>query len=1092
MAPRYACQPGRRNIGVNEHCIPCLTQRAFWTWLACVYFIVAAASASAQSPTAELIPLQPGTPITRELSGGQSEAFAIQAGSGQFLRLSVEQIGIDVRLNLTDPAGRPVVALDGPNGRFGREEIAVVTEAAGTHRLEVGSANPAAAGGQYKISIIDLRTPTAADRERAAAENLYVEAVMKLQPQRTAAARLAAIEKLQQSLIFFRAAGEPYREAWMMHTIVLLHAQRGEFRKAYDLAVLTLPIFRSISDPLGEASTLNFLGGMLDVLGDPQRALSYYNEALIGARASDNRITEATVLNNIGKIHNDLSDWQNAIEYYNLALPLLRLTGSRRTEGITLHNIGVAYAGLGDPERSLDMFQQALAIRREVADKAGEADTLTSIGWIENSVGRSQEALSFYNQALPLRLVVGDKRAEGITLDHIGIAYASMGQPARALDYHQQALERHRAAQSPRTEAIALGNIGHVHNLLNQPQQAIEFCSQALTIFTNLGDLQNEARMHECIARAEQTRGDLAGALKNIGSALSLIESVRSAAGAQQARSAYLASRHGAYELYIDLLMQMHRGDPSAGHDARALQASERSRARGLIDMLSEARVDIRKGVDPELIARERRVGQVLNAKAQRQIQLRSQKSGNPEELTNLRREVGDLEAEYEQLQAAIRKNSPAYASLAQPQPLALRDIQAQLGPDTVLLEYSLGEKRSFVWAVTAVSIKSYELPPRRDIDKNARQVYELLTARGTARPAESTAARLARYARLDSQLSETMAKLSGQVIEPLANDLGGKRLLIVADGSLQYVPFAALSTGRAASTGRALQRTAGTRATTAARTPLVIDHEIISAPSATALAMQRRNLSGRKPADKAVAVIADPVFSETDERLAGPGAIEGPPSSGNGGSRMLEHSAAGDAWKLSIRRLRFTRQEADQILAAAPRGSSLKALGFDATRTAGTADDLSRYRYVHFATHGYLDTERPGLSAIVLSLVDRQGKPQDGFLRAHDIYNLNLPAELVVLSACQTGLGKEVKGEGLVGLTRGFMYAGARRVVVSLWNVNDKATSDLMARFYKGMLKDNERPAAALRAAQIAMLKQNRWQSPYYWAAFTMQGEWN
>jgi CHAT domain-containing protein len=151
----------------------------------------------------------------------------------------------------------------------------------------------------------------------------------------------------------------------------------------------------------------------------------------------------------------------------------------------------------------------------------------------------------------------------------------------------------------------------------------------------------------------------------------------------------------------------------------------------------------------------------------------------------------------------------------------------------------------------------------------------------------------------------------------------------------------------------------------------------------------------------------------------------------------------------------------------------------------------LSKYRYVHFATHGYLDTERPDLSAVVLSLVDNQGKPQDGFLRAHEIYNLNLPAELVVLSACQTGLGKEIKGEGLVGLTRGFMYAGARRVVVSLWNVNDKATADLMTKFYEKMLNQNERPAAALRSAQVEMWKQKQWKSPYYWAPFTLQGEW-
>jgi len=213
---------------------------------------------------------------------------------------------------------------------------------------------------------------------------------------------------------------------------------------------------------------------------------------------------------------------------------------------------------------------------------------------------------------------------------------------------------------------------------------------------------------------------------------------------------------------------------------------------------------------------------------------------------------------------------------------------------------------------------------------------------------------------------------------------------------------------------------------------------------------------------------------------------------------RTLEHLAensgdkpGGATRRLVIPRLPFTRQEADRLLALTPKNSSFGAVDFRASRATVLNGDLSQYRYVHFATHGYLDSERPGLSSLVLSMVDAQGKPQDGFLRANDIYNLKLPAELVVLSACQTGLGREIKGEGLVGLTRGFMYAGAARVVVSLWNVNDKATADLMTWFYQKMLKQGQRPAAALRAAQVEMWKQKQWQSPYYWAAFVLQGEW-
>jgi CHAT domain-containing protein len=247
--------------------------------------------------------------------------------------------------------------------------------------------------------------------------------------------------------------------------------------------------------------------------------------------------------------------------------------------------------------------------------------------------------------------------------------------------------------------------------------------------------------------------------------------------------------------------------------------------------------------------------------------------------------------------------------------------------------------------------------------------------------------------------------------------------------------------------------------------------------------------------------VIADPVFDRSDARFTTPMTESTdkaqPQTIGLDSERTLEHLAeksnnkAGTLRRLVIPRLPFTRQEATRLLALTPKDSSFAAMDFQASNATVLKGDLSHYRYVHFATHGLLDSERPGLSSLVLSMVDAQGKPQDGFLRANDIYNLKLPAELVVLSACQTGLGKEIKGEGLVGLTRGFMYAGAARVVVSLWNVNDKATSDLMTKFYARMLKHGERPAAALRAAQVEMSKQKQWQSPYYWAAFTMQGEW-
>jgi CHAT domain-containing protein len=241
------------------------------------------------------------------------------------------------------------------------------------------------------------------------------------------------------------------------------------------------------------------------------------------------------------------------------------------------------------------------------------------------------------------------------------------------------------------------------------------------------------------------------------------------------------------------------------------------------------------------------------------------------------------------------------------------------------------------------------------------------------------------------------------------------------------------------------------------------------------------------------LAVFADPVFEKDDERVTKIAvrteSAKPPTTAETRQTRLLKH--ASDQFAGRIPRLPFTRREADSILALVPEADARSALGFTANRASVSAADLSRYRYIHFATHGILNSQNPELSSIVLSLVDESGTPQDGFLRAMEVYNLNLPAEAVVLSACETGLGKQVKGEGLVGLTRGFMYAGTPRVIVSLWAVNDRATAELMTRLYRKMLKENLPPAAALRAAQTEMFRDTQWKSPYYWAAFAAQGEW-
>ncbi|HYK21738.1 MAG TPA: CHAT domain-containing protein, partial [Pyrinomonadaceae bacterium] len=398
-------------------------------------------------------------------------------------------------------------------------------------------------------------------------------------------------------------------------------------------------------------------------------------------------------------------------------------------------------------------------------------------------------------------------------------------------------------------------------------------------------------------------------------------------------------------------------------------------------------------------------------------------------------------------------------------------------------LQYALGEEHSFVWAVTNDSIKSFELPPRAEIERAARRVYELLTARNLAVKDETTAQRQARVRLAEEEFKRASAALAQMILGPVAAELRPKRIAIVADGALQYLPFAALPSPVKSQEA----------------SPLIAEHEVVLLPSTSALALMREELRGRPPTSKTIAILADAVFDKDDERLAAtagsrsrnkPSTMLAFAGSENRALRSFEGLAKGAGIS---RRLPFSRREADAIKALVPAQDAMVALGFRANRTIATSPELSQYRFIHFATHGLLNSEQPELSGILLSTYDESGKRQNGFLQLHDIYNLKLSADLVVLSACETALGKDIRGEGLLGLTRGFMYAGVPRVIASLWQVDDAATAELMETFYKAMLTEGKRPAEALRIAQMRMWQQhNQWSSPYYWAAFTLQGEWN
>jgi len=869
--------------------------------------------------------------------------------------------------------------------------------------------------------------------------------------------------------------------------------------KAIDKLESARVLLHSLNFPEGEAVILILTGYAYTQLKQDQKAVEQLEQSVGLFRAAGKPRGEALALLHLGQLQGMRGDLQKALDNLTHALAQFRAAGDPDGEMMTLGTLAGLKMMLGKPEEMISYYAQVLEISRAAASRGREANAIPALGPLydamdHNVMEQPQKGREGLEQILAVSRTIHIPRAEALALLMLGLYHSFEFEQQKALAYYEESLRLFRAEKDRFGEGTALFGVC-MSRISSRDQKGFDDCAQALAVQRATGNNEAEALTLKQIAIGENDRGNLAASQAAIRSAIAIVESHRMKVINPELRLSYFEGAQHYYDFYLELLMRLHRQHPNEGYDGRALEVSERARARSLLETLKEANADIRQGVDAALLDREREIKRRLNAIAA-QMQLFSPPHSEAQ-ARKMTEEIQRLIEDLQQVETEIKQRNPRYATLMQPRPLTLKEIQTQvLDPDTLLLEYALGEERSYVWAVTSSSSTSHELPKRAEIETAARRFYDLLNARNTRVKNETDDQRSDRVAQADAEIPVAGAALSRMVLAPVAGQLGNRRLIIVADDVLHFIPLGALAVASGAGSSTNRQR----RVTT----PLIENHEIVNLPSASTLAVIRGEVAGRNRAPKSVVALADPVFMKDDERVkTGRGkeplnevlrTFDEALMSGSGKDRQLVKSTE-DTGVTSdgvyVPRLPGTRQEAEQIVAMVPANERKLALDFAASRETVTSVELSQYRYVHLSTHGLLNSVHPELSGLVLSLVNERGESQDGFLRAHEIFNLKLSPEVVVLSACQTGMGKNIRGEGLVSLTRGFMYAGAPRVIVSLWGVSDLGTTELMVRFYHGMLKDGMRPAAALRAAQISLMNDKRWASPYYWAPFTLQGEW-
>ncbi len=1014
-----------------------LLLRRAWSITACVLVLLSCACALRQTR------LRIAEPIKGFLAPGGEATFRLSLARGEFAHILLDQGEEDLAVDLFDSHDAKLLTVDGFD--YGVESVAFVAPVGGDFRVLLRTLNKPAAAVSYRIELKELRHPLPNDWLLVTAVTMSSRAKEIEVSAKGTSSDTAALLYGRRALRSWIELKDNSAEARMLLRIGELLYHSGDFVAAKTDFACALSKSRDLQDSRTIAEALTDFGVSAWQLDQIDEAADSLSEALRIWRRLGNRRGESSALNNLALLHLQTGEWQKSLDLNLRALELIR--GRKdQDEAVVMSNLGLAYLSLADYPDAADYFAKALTFLRSDNAKTARARTLINLGRARMFSGDKDGASNAFQAAEDCLSTSNDHLLQAHVFNNRGQMYLMTGQRVKALGELKSALKEYRAAGSRRGEASVLHHLGVLNSMTGRTITSLMYLSRALTIREKLGLDDDMAETMFEMARVRRSRGHLIMARSLLLSAIKTTETLRIRTSGEYFRLSYFASKQRYYEELINLLMQMHRRSPGRSLDGQAFDISERARSRVLLDALGTTRGQIRQGVDASLLGKESSLERKLNLLAMRMTRLADLANPSPqrEALDNFNQTLLD----YRQVESEINETNPRYSSFVRPTPLTFKKVQRSLKSNAVLLEFSLGEQESYVWAVTRDHVRGVILPRRSSLEAQARDVIVNVRAyRLRLRNQDAQEA----YKRAASMLSRSL-------LAPVATQIKGRNLLVVNDGILHYIPFAALPDPDDPSR------------------PLGTCHELSFLPSASTLAARQNEPVTNLPTpQKNLIVFAYPVYDKDDfrvRRAPGNGAIT---------------AARPDPRSPGLPPLPSTRLEAEYVAGVVP-GAKIN-LGFRASKCIFSGPETREYQYLHVAAHARVDDNRPDLSGLIFSLVDENGNEQDGFLHLFDIVNLNLRAELVVASGCETALGKDVRGEGMIGLARSFLYAGAKRIVVSLWPIRDDATAEFMRLMYTAIFGSGHlRPSAALRRAQEQMSRSDRWRDPYFWSGFVLQ----
>ncbi len=995
-------------------------------------------------------------PISRDFKNGEKHFYSVTARENEFIEIVCDRKGVDIGLAVFAPNGEKLSTSNATDGFAGRDSLAFIAEKAGEYRIELNSHRPGNIIGSYTILLKDKRVANENDLTRSAAMKFLGEAREILNGAENRYEKATqALEKLEKAVSLFEKSNDLQGQATALFHIANITANEfGDEVKAVEFFEKALEIWRKIDDDAGKAICLMRLGRESSDKGEFEKSSAYLTEALAINKKLSDRLGEAATLSILCRFYNDTGNFQKGFEMCRESQRLGQ-NSDPLTDYITYNALGSLYGNTGDEEKALEythLTLERILLTGDLLNPIRLATAKSNIARILFSQKKYTEALTSYQDALSVSQKVKRPKYEAYFLTRISLTFYELKQFDKALEAGEKSLALYRQHYARNRQAI-LNILSNIYIALGQNDKAQTMLVDSLEMNRQNKDRYAEAETLSNLAQLETRVGNIETALENVRQAINISEILRADLLGKNQRSTYLSILKRFYEFKLELLVKLYEKSSDAKYLEQAWQNQEKIRARSLLENFLENGFNLNDLELKDFFAKEQILlektadAEIKNGEAIKSKNANAQKEAQ----TNLQKALDD----YHILQEELRKKNSRFSELNQTKEFAFADAQNLLDKDSAILEFALGERQSYAWLISKTSVKLVKLPAKNIINQTAREFYLALTNRES---------------KDETATIEKARQLSGQILQPFAGELANvKRLVVIADGSLQLIPFSAL-----------------TLAPDTTFQPLIATTEIVNAPSFSSLVFLRANKANRQTSpDKLLAIFADPIFQDDDERFAKNKTIK-PKTSTDETAKLAQTLRDFGVDKLA--RLPFSGIEAREIAAFAPQ-KTLLALGANASRQNFLRGDFSSYRILHFATHGFLNQQNPDLSGLVLSLYDEKRQSQNGFLRVIDLYSMRLNADLVVLSACQTALGKDVDGEGIVGLTRGFMYAGASSVVSSLWKVEDAATAELMKRFYRAMLKENQTPPAALRIAQNEMSQIKRFRNPNNWAGFTLTG---